>query len=78
MFKKECDCKPKPQTRHDHGGEDSFFKGPKKPKNSEPITADEFKQKVQGKISERAASVATCDAALDTIPGMVNALSSIH
>merc|ERR1711892_1021296 len=69
MVEKDCDCKPKPETRDGHGDEDSFFKGPKEPKNEfEPITADEFKQKVQGKISERAASVASCDAALDTIP----------
>merc|ERR1711935_1045809 len=69
MVEKDCDCKPKPETRDGHGDEDSFFKGPKESKKEfEPITADEFKQKVQGKIGERAASVASCDAALVTIP----------
>ena len=75
MNKMDCDCKPKPETRDGHLAgekEESFFKGMKKDKNHEPITADQLKEKVQGKIAERATSVSSCNEALDTIPGQIS------
>lgn len=69
-MKNYCDCKHKktPETRK-QDGQNSFFGKSKKDGTHEPITAEEFKQKVQGKVAARAESVDSCDSALETIPG---------